>query len=135
MTVGDRMTKDVLTVKRDKSIRRPWELVEEKRLRRFPVIDGDTLVGIITDRDLRNATASSVVLTEKKYHDFLLDTVKVESVMTPNPRTVSPDTSLIDAARIILDMKVGGLPVVEEGRLVGIITETDLVGALVELLP
>jgi CBS domain-containing protein len=129
------MTKDVLTVNRDESIRRPWELVEEKRLRRFPVMDGDTLVGIITDRDLRNATASSVVLTEKKYHDFLLDTVKVESVMTPNPKTVSPDTSLIDAARIILEMKVGGLPVVEEGRLVGIITETDLIGALVELLP
>lgn len=135
MTVGDLMTKDVLTVNRDESIRRPWELVEEKRLRRFPVMDGDTLVGIITDRDLRNATASSVVLTEKKYHDFLLDTVKVESVMTPNPKTVSPDTSLIDAARIILEMKVGGLPVVEEGRLVGIITETDLIGALVELLP
>ncbi|MCJ7652595.1 MAG: CBS domain-containing protein [Actinobacteria bacterium] len=129
------MTKEVLTVNRDESIRRPWELVEEKRLRRFPVMDGDTLVGIITDRDLRNATASSVVLTEKKYHDFLLDTVKVESVMTPNPKTVSPDTSLIDAARIILEMKVGGLPVVEEGRLVGIITETDLIGALVELLP
>jgi len=135
LTVGDLMTKDVLTVNRDESIRRPWELVEEKRLRRFPVMDGDTLVGIITDRDLRNATASSVVLTEKKYHDFLLDTVKVESVMTPNPKTVSPDTSLIDAARIILEMKVGGLPVVEEGRLVGIITETDLIGALVELLP
>ena len=135
MTVGDLMTKDVLTVNRDESIRRPWELVEEKRLRRFPVMDGDTLVGIITDRDLRNATASSVVLTEKKYHDFLLDTVKVESVMTPNPKTVSPDTSLIDAARIILEMKVGGLPVIEEGRLVGIITETDLIGALVELLP
>jgi len=135
LTVGDLMTKDVLTVNRDEPIRRPWELVEEKRLRRFPVMDGDRLVGIITDRDLRNATASSVVLTEKKYHDFLLDTVKVESVMTPNPKTVSPDTSLIDAARIILEMKVGGLPVIEEGRLVGIITETDLIGALVELLP
>ena len=135
MTVGDLMTKDVLTVNRDEPIRRPWELVEEKRLRRFPVMDGDRLVGIITDRDLRNATASSVVLTEKKYHDFLLDTVKVESVMTQNPKTVSPDTSLIDAARIILEMKVGGLPVIEEGRLVGIITETDLIGALVELLP
>lgn len=135
MKVGDRMTRDVLTVDRDEPIRRPWELVEEKKRRRFPVTDGGKLVGIITDRDLRNATASSVVLTEKKYHDFLLDTVKVESVMTPNPVTVSPDTGLKEAARKLLEMKVGGLPVVKGDRLVGIITETDMLDALLELLP
>jgi acetoin utilization protein AcuB len=92
-------------------------------------------VGIITDRDLRNATVSSVVLTEKKYHDFLLDTVKVETIMTPDPATISPDAPLEEAARLILDMKVGGLPVVEQGKLVGIITETDLMRTLIELLP
>lgn len=135
MKVGDRMTRDVITVNMDEPIRRPWELVEEEKLRRFPVMDGGKLVGIITDRDLRNATASSVVLTEKKYHDFLLDTVRVESVMTPNPRTVSPDTDLKEAARVILEMKVGGLPVVEGDSLVGVITETDMIDALVELLP
>jgi len=97
-------------------------------------MDGGKLVGIITDRDLRNATASSVVLTEKKYHDFLLDTVNVESIMTPNPRTVSPDTGLKEAARMILEMKVGSLPVVEGDRPAGIITETDMIDALVELL-
>lgn len=135
MKVGDRMTGEVLTVNQDEPIRRPWELVEEKKLRRFPVMEGGKLVGIITDRDLRNATASSVVLTEKRYHDFLLDNVKVESVMTPNPVTVSPDTDLKEAARKLLEMKVGGLPVVEGDRLVGIITETDMLDALVELLP
>lgn len=135
MKVSDRMSGKVLTVNANDHIRRVWDLVEGNRLRRFPVMDGERLVGIITDRDLRNATASSVVLTEKKYHDFLLDTIKVESVMTANPRTVSPDTDLLDAARIILDLKVGGLPVVEGDRLVGIITETDLVEALIEILP
>jgi acetoin utilization protein AcuB len=124
----------VTTVGVDEPIKRAWQLVEERRLRRFPVMKGDELVGIITDRDLRNATASSVVLTEKKYHDFLLDTVKVESVMTADPRTVSPDTDLKDAAKLILELKVGGLPVVENGRLVGIIAETDLIEMLVELL-
>jgi acetoin utilization protein AcuB len=129
------MTPDVITVGADVPIREAWELTEEKRLRRFPVVEGEKVVGIITDRDLRAATASSVVLTEKKYHDFLLDTVKVSTVMTADPATVSPDADLKDAARLILDMKVGGLPVLQGKKLVGIITETDLLGALVELLP
>lgn len=133
--VSDRMTRDVITVGIGDPIRKVWELVEEKQLRRFPVMDGEKLVGIVTDRDLRNATASSVVLTEKKYRDFLLDTIKVESIMTPDPRTVTPDTSLKEAAEIILDMKVGGLPVVEDGRLKGIITETDLLRTVVDQLP
>lgn len=135
MVVRDRMTTDVITVGVLEPIRRAWDLVEEQKLRRFPVLDGDKLVGIVTDIDLRDATASSIVLTEKKYHDFLLDAVKIESIMTPDPRTVTPDTSLKEAARIILDMKVGGLPVVEQEKLVGIITETDLLGSLIDLLP
>jgi acetoin utilization protein AcuB len=129
------MTTEVITVGLADPIRKAWELVEENQLRRFPVVEGEKLVGIITDSDIRNATASSVVLTEKKYHDFLLDTVKVESVMTPDPATVTPDTLLDEAARMILELKVGGLPVVEQGKLVGIITETDLMKTLVELLP
>lgn len=135
MKVRDRMTTEVITVGLADPIRKAWELVEENQLRRFPVVEGDKLVGIITDRDIRNATASSVVLTEKKYHDFLLDTVKLESVMTPDPATVTPDTPLDEAARMILELKVGGLPVIEQGKLVGIITETDLIKTLVELLP
>ncbi|MHB8895986.1 MAG: CBS domain-containing protein [Candidatus Geothermincolia bacterium] len=135
MKVRDRMTTDIITVGIDEPIRRVWDLVEEKRLRRFPVVRGGELVGIITDRDLRNAIASSVVLTEKKYHDFLLDTVKVESIMTQDPCTVTPETDLKAAARIILEMKIGGLPVLSGGKLVGIITETDLIETLVEMLP
>lgn len=135
MKVRDYMTTGVTTVRVAEPIRGAWDLVEEMGLRRFPVLEGDRLVGIITDRDLRNATVSSVVLTEKKYHDFLLDTVKVDNIMTPDPATVSPDAPLEEAARLILDMKVGGLPVVEQGKLVGIITETDLLRTLIELLP
>lgn len=135
MKVRDRMTTEVITVNIDEPIRRAWELIDERKLRRFPVVSGDKLVGIITDRDIRTATVSSVVLTEKKYHDYLLNTVKVESIMTPNPRSVTPDASLKEAAKIILDMKVGGLPVVEDDKLVGIITETDMLRALIDQLP
>jgi len=133
--VSDRMTRDAITVQADDPIRVAVDLVDQKRLRRFPVMKDGDLVGIVTDRDLRDATASSVVLTEKKYHDFLLDTVKIESIMSANPRTVSPQSDLKDAARLILEIKVGGLPVLQDGRLVGIITETDLVSTLLEQLP
>jgi acetoin utilization protein AcuB len=128
------MTTDLVTVNAEETLRRACGLVEEKGLRRFPVMKDGALVGIVTDRDLRNATASSVVLTERRFHDFLLDSVKIESVMTAKPRTVSPDTDLKDAAGMLLEMKVGGLPVLEDGALVGIITETDMIRALLELL-
>jgi len=133
--VRDRMTSEVITVAIDEPIRRVWDLVMEKRLRRFPVMDGERLVGIITDRDLRNATASSIVMTEKKYHDFLLDTVKVDTIMTVNPRTISPESDIKEAGRVILEMQVGGLPVLEGDVLAGIITETDLIKTLLDLLP
>ncbi len=134
MKVRERMTSEVLTVKPEDPIRKLWELVEEKQFRRFPVVQDGKLVGIVTDRDLRNATASSLVLTEKKYHDYLLDTIKVGSIMTPGPRTVDADADLREAADSILEMKVGGLPVTSGGELVGIITETDLIEALLELI-
>ena len=129
------MTSEVITVAIDEPIRRVWDLIMEKRLRRFPVMDGERLVGIITDRDLRNATASSIVMTEKKYHDFLLDTVKVDTIMTVNPRTISPESDIKEAGRVILEMQVGGLPVLEGDVLAGIITETDLIKTLLDLLP
>lgn len=128
------MTKEVITLSPSDPIRRVAELLEEKGLRRFPVMEKGRLIGIATDRDFRNATASSVVLTERRYYDFLLDSIKVESIMTPNPRTVSPETDLAEAAKIILEIKVGGLPVVAGEKLVGIITETDLIRVLVGLL-
>lgn len=135
MKVCERMTPVVLTLDPEDPIRRLWEFVVEKGFRRFPVLSDGKLVGIVTERDLRNATVSSIVLTEKRYHDYLLDTVKVGSIMTPDPRTVTPDDDIREAANAILEMKVGGLPVVSGGELVGIITETDLIKTLLELLP
>jgi acetoin utilization protein AcuB len=135
MKVGDIMTSEILTLKAEDPVRTAAELTETKGLRRFPVVDSrGALVGILTDRDLKNATASSIVLTQKKSHDFLLDSTKIETIMTAEPKTVTPDTSVEDAARMILDMKVGGLPVVDGGKLVGIVTETDLINALLDLL-
>jgi len=135
MKVGEIMTSEVLTINADDPVRAAAELVETRGLRRFPVLDSNgRLVGILTDRDLKNATASSIVLTEKRSHDLLLDSTRVETLMTADPKTVTPDTAVEEAAKMILDLKVGGLPVVDGGKLVGIVTETDLINALLKLL-
>ena len=135
MKVREVMSVEVLTAKPTWPIRKAWEILREGSMHCLPVSDGERLVGIITDRDLRVlATASSVALAETDYHQFLMDTMSVEQAMTPEPRTVTPETDLKDAASIILEMRVGGLPVVEDEKLVGIITETDLLKVLEERL-
>jgi acetoin utilization protein AcuB len=133
MNVRDVMSADVITVRTIWPIKKAWAMLQEQPMHCFPVVDGDELVGIITDRDLRIlATASSVALAEQHYHEFLMDTMSIESAMTREPRTVTPGTDLKDAALLILEAKQGGLPVVEGGKLVGIITETDFIRVLAE---
>ena len=98
------------------------------------MVDRGRLVGIITDRDLRRAANSPFVVREQWYDNFILDHIEVGSCMTPNPLTTEPAVPIADAARLMRNHKIGGLPVVTDGQLVGIITETDLLDFLIELL-
>ncbi len=134
MLVRDFMTPDPLTLSPHDNLRTATELMKARKLRRFPVVDQGKLVGIITDRDVRQAGASSAVMQERRYVEYLMDRIQVGGIMTPNPITISPDEPLEKAADLILQHKIGGLPVVEEDRLVGIITETDLIEALIRFL-
>lgn len=134
MRVRDVMTKDPVTIGPDEPIGTALERMRLGRFRHLPVVEGDRLVGIITDRDLRLATNSPLVLREKWYSDFILESIKVKSCMTSNPVTVTPDTPLLDAALILRERRFGSLPVVEDGKLVGILTETDLLETLIRLL-
>ena len=108
--------------------------MKEGNFRRLPVLEDEQLVGIVTDRDIRLAANSPVILRERWQDEFLLDHVKVDACMTPDPITVTPDSSVEEAARLMHGRKVGGLPVVQEGKLVGIITETDILNHFIELL-
>jgi CBS domain-containing protein len=92
------------------------------------------LVGIITDRDLRRAANSPFVVREQWYDNFILDHIEVGSCMTPNPVTIGPAEPVAEAARLMRNHKIGGLPVVSEGQLVGIVTETDLLDFLIRML-
>ena len=134
MKVKDRMSENPVVLSPDDTLREARRLIRELGFRRFPVVEDGRLVGIVTDRDVRQADMSSAVVQERRYVEYLLDRIQVRGIMTPNPATVTPETPLEEAARIILEMKIGGLPVVENDRLVGIITETDLVRTLIELL-
>ena len=134
MKVRDRMTRQPVVLAPEDNLRKARRLMEERGLRRFPVIDNGVLVGIVTDRDIRAADIRWAVVQEKRYEDYILDHVLVGGIMTPNPITVHPDTPLTEAAGIILENKIGGLPVLENERLVGMITETDLIRTLTEML-
>jgi len=134
ITVEQVMTCDPQTVSPDEPIRIAIDRMREHKCRRLPVVQAGKLVGIISDRDLRRATNSPFVMQERWYNEFLLDQIPVRAVMTANPVTITPQTPLVEATRVMRDRKFGGLPVVEEGRLVGIVTETDLLNYLIRLL-
>lgn len=132
--VEDIMTPSPATVTPRNAIRTAINLMREGGYRRLPVIDRGRLVGIITDRDLRRAANSPFVVREQWYDNFILDHIEVGSCMTPNPLTIEPSAAIADAARLMRNHKIGGLPVVVDSQLVGIITETDLLDFLIELL-
>ena len=137
MVVGNIMTQEVITVTPSSSIGTAIELMREHGFRRLPVVEDGKLIGIVTDRDLRQATNSPLVLRERWYSEFLLDAIKVRSCMTSNPITVEPATPVLEAARLLREHKIGGLPVVDaQGRdhLVGMVTITDMLDCLIQLL-
>lgn len=123
MLVRNRMSRPAVTVRQDADFQKALALMQEKKLRRLPVVDDDgQLVGIVVERDLLVAAMR-----------YLQSRVEVGDIMTRNVVTVGPDTNLAEVARTMLERKIGGLPVLEQGRLVGIITESDIFKCFVEL--
>jgi acetoin utilization protein AcuB len=134
MLVQEIMTGDPATVSPQDSLRTAIFRLRQQGCRHLPVIEGDRLVGILSDRDIRRALNSPFVLHEHWQDEALIDHATVQSCMTPDPKTVGPQTPVVEAARLMRDYKIGGLPVVAGGMLVGIITETDMLDALIQLL-
>lgn len=132
--VAQIMSEAVVTVTPDSSIGVAIELMREGGFHRLPVVEEGRLLGIVTDRDLRQATNSPLVLRERWYSDFLLEAIKVRSCMTPDPIAVAPTDSVLDAVRLLRQHQIGGLPVVLEGAVVGIVTTTDILDYLIVLL-
>ncbi len=135
MFVGDRMSRPLITVNPDMPMQEALNLMHEEKVRRLPVVaQGGKLVGIIAERDLLHASPSDATTLSVWEMNYLLSKIKVENLMTRQVVTVTADTPLEDAARIMADNRVGGLPVIRDSELVGIITETDLFKVFLEML-
>ena len=121
MLVGKRMTANPVTIAPEDYLVEARAKMVQGRFRRLPVVQEGRLVGIITDRDLRQ-------------HVGFLERTKVNAAMTENLVAVRPQTTLEQAAQLLLKHKIGGLPVVEEGKLVGIITTSDILQAFLHVM-
>lgn len=134
MLVGERMSYPVVTVTPDMPINEAVTLMKREHIRRTPVLMGGKLVGIVSNEDLLNASPSPATSLSIWEMNYLLSKITVKDVMTKNVLTVAEDTPIEEAARIMADNKIGGLPVMHGTEVVGIITETDLFKIFLELM-
>ena len=134
MFVGERMSRPVISVTPDTPINDALAMFRKEHIRRAPVMKDGKLVGIVSERDLLNAAPSSVTTLSIWEMNYLISKVTIKDVMTKKIITVDQDTPIEEAARIMADKKIGGVPVVSGGNVVGIITETDLFKILLELM-
>lgn len=135
MFVGERMSQPVITIHSDVPIQEALALMTKEGFRRLPIVDKrGQLIGIVSDHDLLHASPSDATSLSVWELNYLLSQVTVKEIMTKDVITISKDTPIEEAARIMADYKIGGLPVIEESEVVGIITETDLFKIFLELL-
>ncbi len=130
--VSDWMTEQVLAVEVFDSIGIARRLMAKHRINQVPVVDGEKLIGIVTDRDIRDAYPTSMLIDHAKEIDRFADSYTVEDVMTFNVISVKPETSLVTAVRLLRRHRIGSLPVVKKGELVGIITRSDVLGFILK---
>jgi acetoin utilization protein AcuB len=135
MFVRERMSSPAVTTTPDTSLQDALALMDEHRFRRLPVVDEKgRLVGIVSERDLLYASPPPSTLLSGLELNHLLADLQTEEIMTQEVITTTPDTFVEDAARLMVENKIGGLPVVDEdNRVVGVITETDVFKAFIEL--
>ena len=132
LKVRDLMSPDPTTLKRNDKLTLADDIMQLGRVRHLPVLDddGQALVGIVSQRDLFRDALANALGYGKHAQRKMLDTLSVKDVMNTDVATTSPDTSLVEAARVLTERKIGCLPVVDKGRLVGILTEGDFVALI-----
>ena len=134
MLVRKKMHKDLVSITKDERMTLAKKIMKEKNIRHLPVVDGKRLVGLVTNMDIRKAEASPATSLEIRELHYLLDKLTVGEIMTRNVITISPDISIEEATTLLHDNKIGCLPVVEDGNLVGMITENDVMEILIEVM-
>jgi acetoin utilization protein AcuB len=123
MLVGQIMSQKIVTISPDKRVGQALKLMQKHQIRHVPVMEHHRMVGWLTSRDLREVLLAS-----------MLEEIKVGDVMVQAPLSVTPDTEVEEAARLIHEHKIGGMPVMEGEKLVGVITMQDLISAFIAML-
>ena len=135
MLVRDRMTLNPVTVTPDTAVSEALSLMRQRKFRRLPILDKKGhLVGIVSEKDLLYASPSPATSLNVYEIGYLLSRLKIKDIMTKDVVTVSEDAPIEEAARIMVDHGIGGLPVVRGDALIGIITETDIFKTLIEMI-
>ena len=134
MLVSNWMSKNVITVDVDDSMHEAMKRMKEKDIRMLPVLKKRKLVGVVTDRDIKRASASDATTLDVHELLYLVSKIKVQDIMTKNPITVPQNFTVEETAEVLLKHKISGAPVVDQnGQLVGTITQTDLFRVLISL--
>jgi len=134
MLVRERMSSPVITVSPDLPISEALMLMREKNIRRTPVVENGEIVGIISDKDLFDVAPALKSYLKDWEQKYLENQITVSQVMRPRVLTVDENLAIEEAAMIMADNKIGGLPVTRNGKLIGMITETDLFKLFIEML-
>ena len=134
MLVGERMSRPVISTHPEMPVVDALALMKRERIRRMPVVTNGKLVGIVSDIDLLNASPSQATSLSVWELNYLVSKITIKDVMTKKVLTINEDTPIEEAARIMADNKIGGLPVMREREIVGMITETDLFKIFLELM-
>ena len=134
MLVRNWMSKNVVTINEDDSMQDAMKLMKQHNIRMLPVLKNGSLVGVVTDRDLKRASASDATTLDVHELLYLISKIKVKNIMSKNPIAVSPDLTVEETAELLLNNKISGVPVVDDqGKVVGTITQTDLFRVLISL--
>jgi len=134
MLVKNWMNKPAITIDKRSSMQNAMNLMKTHRITLLPVMDKNRLVGVLTDRDLKKASASDATTLEIHELLYLLSTIKVKDIMSPNPISVPPDFTIEETAELLLANKISGVPVVDnDGSVIGVITHTDLFQVIISL--
>ncbi len=134
MRVMDRMRTSPVSVSRSDTLDRALRTMERWKIRHLLVVEGDRVVGIVSDRDLKKAAPSPFDRDTAEEYLRLTSAVTIKEVMLRDVVTISPHAPIEEAANLMFQKRIGALPVVQDGRMVGIITETDVLGVLTEMM-
>ena len=134
MLVRDWMSQTVITVNADDSMQDAAQLLKTNNIKMLPVLDQKKLVGVVTDRDIKRASASDASSLEIHELIYLLSKIKIKDVMTPDPVTVASDATIEETAQVLLAHKISGVPVMaQDGAIAGIISQSDLFRVIASL--